>query len=201
MIGIVDYDVGNIFSLAAALKRLGSSSKLVKREKDLAECEALILPGVGAYGDAMEHLKKYNLDHLLGEWVKEGKPLLGICLGMQLLFKESEEYGSHLGLGFLPGKIIKLPTGLKVPHMGWNKVIQNKNHYLFAGLKDIYGYFVHSYYAETGGEETLAYAQYGIKVPAVVGKDNIIGIQFHPEKSGKGGGKLLANWLEHLKNQ
>ncbi|MFZ7104800.1 MAG: imidazole glycerol phosphate synthase subunit HisH [Peptococcaceae bacterium] len=201
MIGIIDYDVGNIFSLTAALKRLGCNTRLVKEENDGRDCRALILPGVGAFGDAIKHLQNDRLDRLLTGWAGDGKPLLGICLGMQLLFEQSEEYGLHRGLGLLPGEIVKIPSGVKIPHMGWNRIVYDQEHYLFTGLQESYVYFVHSYYAATRDERILASAAYGTKIPAVVGKDNIIGMQFHPEKSGRAGLKLLENWVNHLTNK
>jgi len=196
LIGIVDYEMGNIFSLRAALGRLGCEYKLVSEKADISGCSALILPGVGAFGDAIKNLKTKELDKVLINWIKQGKPLLGICLGMQLLFGGSEEHGFFQGLGILPGTVKKIPPGVKVPHMGWNELKVAKDHYLFQDFfSQGYVYFVHSYYACTTAEYILATTSYGIEIPAIVGKGNILGMQFHPEKSGAVGMKLLANWV------
>jgi len=198
MIGIIDYEVGNLFSLQAALKRLGCKFQLVSEAEEAADCSALILPGVGAFGDAILNLKEKGLDRVVVDWVNSGKPLLGICLGMQLLFEKSEEHGDYQGLSILPGLIKKIPPGLKVPHMGWNELLINKDHQLFKKFTGGHVYFVHSYYALTAEEYILAKAPYGIEIPAIVGKDNIVGMQFHPEKSGKVGMELLNNWTKNL---
>ncbi|MDK2822363.1 MAG: imidazole glycerol-phosphate synthase subunit HisH [Clostridia bacterium] len=198
MIGIIDYEMGNIFSLRAALGRLDCQNKLVSQEADTEDCSALILPGVGAFGDAMKNLKRKGLEDVVLHWVKTGKPLLGICLGMQLLFAESEEHGCHKGLAILPGIIKKIPLGVKVPHMGWNQLKIVKNHYLFAGFSAGFVYFVHSYYADTKTENILASTFYGLELPAIVGRENVVGMQFHPEKSGSVGMQLLKNWVEQL---
>ncbi|MFZ5943984.1 MAG: imidazole glycerol phosphate synthase subunit HisH [Bacillota bacterium] len=196
MIGIVDYDVGNLFSLAAALRRLDCDYKFVEKAEDSWDCSSLILPGVGAFGDAINQLQNKGLAEVVKDWTHNGKPLLGICLGMQLLFESSEEHGFHQGLGLLKGTIIRLPSGVKVPHMGWNSLTLEQDHFLFKGLGDPYVYFVHSYYARTTKENILASTDYAVKVPAVVGADNIIGMQFHPEKSSQAGMILLKNWVE-----
>ena len=196
MIGIIDYGMGNIFSLRGALNRLNTRHLLVDNPGQLEKCTALILPGVGAFGDAMENLKSTGLREELICWVKQGKPLLGICLGMQLLFEFSQEYGYHAGLGLLPGTIKKLPPNLKVPHMGWNLLEIRREHQVFQGFTPGHVYFVHSYYAHTPQENVLASAGYGIQIPAIVGRGNLIGMQFHPEKSGLVGLDLLENYLK-----
>ncbi|MDQ0161982.1 imidazole glycerol phosphate synthase subunit HisH [Aeribacillus alveayuensis] len=197
MIAIVDYGMGNLYSVSKALERLGSDYFLSSRTDELKQADGFILPGVGSFKDAMQLLSEMGLDNFLIQETKNGKPLLGICLGMQLLFEESEENGLTKGLGLLSGKIKKIPSEqLKVPHMGWNKLTFHAEHDLLKGLKEDFVYFVHSYYAVTDQEEiVLASAEYGVKVPAVVGKHHILGTQFHPEKSGKLGMAILQNFL------
>jgi len=198
MIGIIDYDSGNIFSLRAAFQRLGAKAKLVTQPSELTGCKALVLPGVGAFGDAMLSLKEKGLAPAVLEWVSAGNPLLGICLGMQLLFAESEEYGLHQGLGILPGTVKKITGPVKVPHMGWNKLEIRQNHSLCHNITDGYVYFVHSYYADTIPEVILAATSYGREIPAIVGQGNVLGMQFHPEKSGPIGMGLLENWVKSV---
>jgi len=197
MIGIIDYDSGNIFSLSAALNRLGANHKLVMAPTDINNCTALVLPGVGAFGDAVNNLKAKGLNEAILSWADDGKPLLGICLGMQLLFEKSEEHGIHQGLGILSGTIRRITGQVKVPHMGWNKLNIINNHKLLQNIPDDgYVYFVHSYYAAGASEVVLASAFYGEEIPAVVGKNNVLGMQFHPEKSGPVGMTLLKNWVQ-----
>ena len=162
----------------------------------------MILPGVGAMKDAMDHLSGYGLTDIIREEVRKGKKLAGICLGMQALYEVSEEGGEVPALGLLPGRIAHFPPGdLKVPHMGWNELVMHRPHEVLAGLPEkSYVYFVHSYYKTPGdGEDIIAFADYGVTVPAVVGKDNVLGFQFHPEKSGPVGLRIwknLAEWLQ-----
>ena len=203
MIGIIDYGMGNLFSVNNALNRLGAETIISGDPKVLASCEGLILPGVGAFPDAMAELRKQKLDVFLKEYTASGKPLLGICLGMQLLFESSDEHGFSKGLGFLKGHIAKFAgidqegNRYKVPHMGWNKLHFQQEHPLFAGLKEDYVYFVHSYYAEVGNRsELLATAAYDVEVPGIVGFGNVLGMQFHPEKSGQMGKALLQNYIK-----
>jgi glutamine amidotransferase len=190
MIGIVDYGMGNLFSVSKALERLGAEY-VISRE-NLLEADALILPGVGSFRDAM--------DRLPGEAIKEfaatGKPLLGICLGMQLLFEKSEENGVTEGLGLLPGMVRRFPgQTYKVPHMGWNRLEFVRSSPLLKNLDEDYVYFVHSYYIEPSAV-CVAKADYHQQVSAIVGWDNIFGMQFHPEKSSKLGMELLNNFLQ-----
>ncbi|MDD9149512.1 MULTISPECIES: imidazole glycerol phosphate synthase subunit HisH [unclassified Sporolactobacillus] len=203
MIGIVDYGMGNLYSLSQALKRLGQDFTISDRPDELAETDGLILPGVGAFKDAMALLNKKQLSAFLTRYVQK-KPLLGICLGMQLLFEESEEGGLTAGLAFLSGRIVRFSgtapiTGerYKVPHMGWNTLeFRQPDSLLLDGLAPDYAYFVHSYYAETEDPSILiATADYHGQVPAVVGKGRVFGTQFHPEKSGAFGQALLKNYL------
>jgi len=199
MIGVIDYGAGNLKNVCNALERLGYESVVTNDTKVLETCEKLIIPGVGAFFDGMKGLRDNDLIPFLNNWVKEGKYLLGICLGMQLLFDKSYEMGEHEGLGFIKGEVVPfdIPKTYKVPHMGWNELVINKEDNI---VKDVdngeYVYFVHSYHADKMNDEDLiAYSEYHYKVPAVVRHKNVIGMQFHPEKSDKTGTKLLLNYL------
>ena len=202
MIAIIDYGVGNLFSLKSSLAMIGADA-IVSGDADvIRNADRIILPGVGAFGDARKKLAQSGLDTVLLDEVKKGKPVMGICLGMQMLFEKSYEYGEHEGLGLIPGQVVpmagKLPEGLKVPHIGWNALdISAKDHPLMKYTKpgDCV-YFVHSYYAENCKESMLATAEYGIDVTAAVAKDNVMGCQFHPEKSGAVGLNILRAFCE-----
>ena len=202
MIGIIDYGVGNLFSLRRSLEYVGAQAVVSGDEAVLRSVGKLILPGVGAFGDAAAKLRATGLDRLVLEEAAAGKPLLGICLGMQLLFEESEEYGLHKGLGLLPGRVVamegRLPAGLPIPHIGWNGLtLTNPACPLFRDTKD--GdcvYFVHSYYAEGCGDALAATAEYGRDLTATVWRDNVCGCQFHPEKSGPVGLQMLRAFVE-----
>ena len=208
MIGIVDYGMGNLFSVYNAIERLGADSVISSDPAVLNRCDGLILPGVGAFRDAMLALKEQKLDLFLNEYVDSERPLLGICLGMQLLFESSDEHGFSEGLCFLDGHIAKF-TGIdqtgktyKVPHMGWNKLHFKKEHPLLEGLTEDYVYFVHSYFAQVkDSAELIATATYDVEVPGIVGKDNVMGMQFHPEKSGQMGKGLLNNFIKLVKEK
>lgn len=197
MVGIIDYGVGNLFSLQSSIRSLGQEVFVSGDEAELAKADRLILPGVGAFGDAAEKLQKSGLDRFVCEQAESGKPLLGICLGMQMLFESSLEYGSHKGLGLLKGQVVpmagRLPQELKIPHMGWNRLLfQNKNSVLLSGIKEgDYVYFVHSFFAEGCEDSLAASTDYGIMLTAAVEKGNVFGCQFHPEKSGTVGLKIL----------
>lgn len=202
MIAIVDYDVGNLKNVQTALHDVELDSTITRDPKILNDARAIILPGVGAFSDAMSKLNEFNLIESLNKNVKAGKVLLGICLGMQLLFDKSTEDGTYQGLSYIPGEIIRLPsTALKVPHMGWNNLLINKPSPLLKNInREDYVYFVHSYYAlPTDFNDVLAYAEYGVKIPGIVQKDNVIGMQFHPEKSANVGRQLLNNFKEIIK--
>lgn len=201
MIAIVDYGMGNLRSVENALDFLGIESIITSDKETIFNSDGIILPGVGAFPDAIDNIKEAGLDKVLKDAVNKGKPLLGICLGMQLLFEESDEVKLSKGLGFLKGRIEKLNIDLKVPHMGWNSLNMEKESPILNGIKKgSHVYFVHSYYAVTGEEEILnAYADYGVKVPGVVSKGNVYGIQFHPEKSGEVGLRMLKNFGEMIK--
>lgn len=195
---MIDYGVGNVFSLLHAFKRVGVDCVLTDDIELIQAADVVILPGVGAFEDAMNQLKQKGLDEVL-----KNKPahqwLIGICLGMQLLYDISEEFGVHKGLGLLQGRIVKFNEGsLKIPHMGWNKLQSKMTHSLLKNLdQDAYVYYVHSYYAsEIESSSLIGYSDYGVNVPGIVMKDKIIGFQFHPEKSGTVGEQLLRNLLE-----
>lgn len=199
MIGIVDYGMGNLFSVSKAIERLRADFFISSEKKDLLGADALILPGVGSFRDAMERLQVDTIK----EFATSGKPLLGICLGMQLLFENSDENGLTEGLGLLPGNVRRFsgrtPQGksYKVPHMGWNRLEFVKSSPLLKNLNEDYVYFVHSYFVNAENSDVLlAKADYHEQVSAVVGRDNIFGMQFHPEKSSRLGMALLNNFLQ-----
>ncbi len=202
MIAIVDYGVGNLFSLSYSLRALGFAATVTRSEAELRSAERIILPGVGAFGDAMEKLRDTGLIPVIrGEAAQ--KPLLGICLGMQLLFDRSFEYGAHTGLGLVPGEVCALRSdladkALKVPHMGWNSLAIVRDDPLFSDFRDgEYVYYVHSFYAKNCGAYTLATSTYGsVEIPGVVRNGLVWGAQFHPEKSGAAGLRLLKAFSE-----
>jgi imidazole glycerol-phosphate synthase subunit HisH len=203
MIGIIDYGMGNLFSVSKALERLNVPYFISDESEKLMNANGLILPGVGSFRDAMLRLNEYGLSEMIRQFAKTGKPLLGICLGMQLLFEDSEENGLTKGIGLLSGHIVRFPgrtnEGLdyKVPHMGWNILNFKRPTTILNNISESHVYFVHSYYVQTNDKEVLiASSDYHIEVPAVVGKDNIFGMQFHPEKSSKLGMQLLKNFSE-----
>ncbi len=199
MIAIIDYGVGNLFSLTQSLKKIGAESVVTSDVAVIESADKLILPGVGAFGDAARKLRESGLDSVIRCEVAKGKPLLGICLGMQLLFDRSFEYGEHVGLGLISGEVLPLAdyvSGLKIPHMGWNDLEFVDNNPIFKDLRQgEYVYFVHSYFAKCG-EGLSATTDYGIKVTSAVRKDNVYGVQFHPEKSGAAGLKILRAFNE-----
>lgn len=198
---IIDYDAGNLANVVRAATRAGLDVVVTRNPAEIRDASALVLPGVGAMKDAMDHLNGYGLTGIIQEEVKKGKKLAGICLGMQALYDVSEENGHIPALGLLPGCIVRFPEGKrKVPHMGWNELVIHRPHEVLEGLAPhSYVYFVHSYYKTPGHtEDVIASADYGVTVPAVVGKDNVLGFQFHPEKSGPVGMAIwerLAKWL------
>ncbi|MDQ0233382.1 imidazole glycerol phosphate synthase subunit HisH [Metabacillus malikii] len=202
MIAIIDYGMGNLYSVSKALERMGVDYILSSDIAELEKADGYILPGVGSFKDAMEILEETKLTSFIKEVTTAGKPLLGICLGMQLLFEESEENGLSKGLGLLPGKVVKIPettngTTLKVPHMGWNELDIKNERTLLKGIDKGYAYFVHSFYVDTDETDILlATAEYGVDVPAVVGRDNVYGTQFHPEKSSEHGLAILKNFIQ-----
>lgn len=196
-IAIIDYGVGNLRSVQKGLALMGAEAVVTEDKKIIEESDALVLPGVGAFCDAMKQLKPFQsflLENL------ETKPVLGICLGMQLFFEESEEDGLHQGLGVMKGRVVKLPSRVKIPQMGWNKIELKKESRLMQGIKrGEYFYFVHSYYALPREDVTVATTYYSTEIPAVVEKGNAFATQFHPEKSGKVGLRILENFVELAK--
>lgn len=197
MTGIIDYGAGNLHSVRNALSFLGADLKLCTSADDLAACDRLILPGVGAFGPAMAQLARYGLDEALHTFAASGKPLLGICLGMQMLFDESLEFGSHVGLGLIPGRVIPIDAkSLPVPHMGWNSLdVRFATPCISEGDAGRYVYFVHSFRADCSDKFIAADSAYGERIPAFVARDNVLGAQFHPEKSGTFGLSILKRFL------
>ena len=198
-IGIVDYNMGNLASVKNAFSKIGADAEIVNIPDKIKSYDKLILPGVGAFGDAMEHLKETNLDEAIIEFVKSGKYLLGVCLGMQLLFDKSEEFGEHKGLGFIEGEVVYFDKvkakERKIPHMGWNKLFNN-NSPLFKGLNNPYLYFVHSLHVVCDDKYVIGKTIYGYEFVSSVNKDNIFGFQPHPEKSHNEGLTILKNFVE-----
>ena len=201
MIAIVDYGVGNLFSLNSSLEMIGAESVVTADEAVLRSADKILLPGVGAFEDAAKKLRESGLADLIKELAAEGKPLLGICLGMQMLFEKSYEYGEHEGLGLIPGSVRPIrdviPADYKIPHIGWNALRFRQENPLFKYVKE--GdcvYFVHSFYASDCDEFTVATAEYGAELTAAVAKGNVYGCQFHPEKSGTVGLNILKAFAE-----
>lgn len=198
MIAIIDYDMGNLRSVAKAFEKVGAAATPTRDSSVIANATHVVLPGVGAFKDCMRNLEEYGLVEPIMRAIDSGKPFLGICLGLQLLFDESEEFGPHRGLGVIKGRVVRFPNDkeLKVPHMGWNEAKKKKDSRLLAGIEDgSYFYFVHSYYAVPEDPSvTLTSTDYGIEFTSSVEKDNVMACQFHPEKSQKTGLKLLKNF-------
>lgn len=195
---IIDYGLGNLRSIEKALQYVGADVEISNEPSTIDNADALILPGVGAFRDAMMHFS--TLERVVRDAVNEGKPLLGICLGMQMLATESEEGGVHSGIDIIPGRVIRFPASyLKVPHMGWNSLIINKKIPLLDGIDNgSFVYFVHSYHVDTDKKYQVALCDYGIKFPAIIANEggNVVGTQFHPEKSGLTGLRMLRNFVE-----
>ena len=201
MIAIIDYGVGNLFSLQCSLDAIGAQTVVTAEPDVIRSADKLLLPGVGAFEDAARKLRSTGLGTVVKEQALAGKPLLGICLGMQLLFEKSFEYGEHEGLGLIPGQVVAIegviPGDLKIPHIGWNALRICKDSPLFSGIRD--GdcvYFVHSYYAANCDDHVIATAEYGAPLTAAVAKGNIYGCQFHPEKSGSVGLSILKAFAQ-----
>ena len=202
MIAIVDYGVGNLFSLCSSLRSIGADAVVTPDADTIRRADRIILPGVGAFADAAEKLRATGLDQVLIEEAGRGKKIMGICLGMQMLFEESHEYGVHKGLGLIPGRVVPMagyiPEGLKIPHIGWNPLIlKGDKHPLLKYVNE--GdcvYFVHSYYATDCHESVIATAEYGKELTAAVARGNVMGCQFHPEKSGAVGLNILKAFYE-----
>ena len=203
MIAIIDYGVGNLFSLCSSLKSIGAEAVVTPDPAVIRAADRIILPGVGAFADAAAKLRATGLDRVLLEEAANGKKIMGICLGMQMLFEESHEYGVHKGLGLIPGRVVPMagyiPEGLKIPHIGWNPLIlkgESKHPLLKYVNEGDCVYFVHSYFATDCTESVIATAEYGRELTAAVAKDNVMGCQFHPEKSGKVGLSILKAFCE-----
>jgi imidazole glycerol-phosphate synthase subunit HisH len=215
MISIVDYGMGNLGSVQKAIEKLGFNAKVTSEAKDVDDAAGVVLPGVGAFKDCMINLDKHKLIEPIRKAVASGKPFLGICLGLQVLMEESEEFGRHEGLGIFKGKVVKFSgempdledpsgkTSLKVPHMGWNQIKKNQTPKALEDIEDgTHYYFVHSYYVAPEDKSIIATTtDYGIDYTSSVAKDNLFACQFHPEKSQKMGLKLLQNFGEMVKNQ
>ena len=197
MVGIIDYGVGNLFSLCSSFKAIGQDAFVSGDPEELAKADRLVLPGVGAFEDAAKKLRESGMDSFVRQQAEAGKPLLGICLGMQLLFEKSYEYGEHEGLGLLKGQVVsmagKICPDLKIPHMGWN-ALEVKQGRLLEAVNGQYVYFVHSFYAENCAESLSAVTEYYIPITAAVEQGNIFGCQFHPEKSGRVGLSILESF-------
>lgn len=205
MIAIIDYGVGNLFSLTASLDYLGAETKVTGKKEDIQKADRIILPGVGAFEDAIDKLEATGLVDTIKREAEKGKPLLGICLGMQLLFDESHEYGLHKGLGLVKGVVASIDDdlktkdiyNLKVPHIGWNALSFSQEEPLFKYIdQGDYVYYVHSFYGKQCEDSTIAYSMYGIKITGAVRNGNVYGTQFHPEKSGKVGLNILKAFME-----
>ena len=197
MIGIIDYKLNNLRSVQKAFEKVGASAFISSDVKELSRAEKLVLPGVGAFGKAMENIKSLGLDELICTNAKAGKPLIGICLGMQLLFTRSSENGMHDGLNLIAGEVKLFPNTVKVPHIGWNQMeIQHPSKILKSVVDKSFVYFVHSYYAQPQEQVTLATTEYGFHFTSVVQKECVFGIQFHPEKSQTAGLQMLKNFSE-----
>lgn len=202
MVALVDYGVGNLFSLVSSLAAVGADAVVTSDAKVLRDADKIILPGVGAFGDAAAKLRASGLDSVIKEEAAKGKPLLGICLGMQMLLEKSYEYGKHEGLGLIKGEIRPIseviPPDYKIPHIGWNALNFTENRSpLFKYINEgDHVYFVHSFYGTSCAESTIATAEYGAPLTAAVAKDNVMGCQFHPEKSGKVGLAILKAFCE-----
>ncbi len=201
MVGIIDYGVGNLFSLKSSFAYIGVDAEIVNDEKSIARCDRIILPGVGAFGDAAKALRNTGLDETVKKIANEGTPLMGICLGMQLLFEKGYEFGEYDGLGLIPGKVVSiepLVKGNKIPHIGWNELIMTENKggiYKYTDNGE-FVYFVHSFHAECPEEYITAKTEYGGILTASVQNKNVMGAQYHPEKSGEAGLMILKSFCE-----
>jgi glutamine amidotransferase len=200
---IVDAGIGNLRSVQKAFEHVGAVPAITDEPAAVAEAEAVVLPGVGAFGDGIDGLRSRGLDRAVFDTIERGIPFFGICVGLQLLFEESEEMGTHRGLGVLPGRVVRFPKHLTVPHMGWNQIEQRRSHPLLRGVPDgAFAYFAHSYHAVSDDESiVVATTDYGGPFLSVVARDNVCAIQFHPEKSQQVGLTLLHNFVEKITNE
>jgi glutamine amidotransferase len=197
---IIDAGIGNLRSAQKAFEHIGAAPIISDDPALLTQADGVILPGVGAFGDGMKGLRARGLDAAVVDMIERGIPFFGICVGLQLLFEESEEMGKHLGLGILPGRVVRFPTSLTVPHMGWNQIEKRRSSPLLTGVDDgSFAYFAHSYHVSTPNESIIvATTDYGRPFPSVVARDNVWGIQFHPEKSQQVGLQLLRNFARRV---
>jgi len=198
MIAIIDYGMGNLRSVQKGFEKVGFTARVTDDPADVRKADKVVLPGVGAFKDAMDNLRAAGMIEVIDETVKAGKPFLGICLGLQLMFETSEEFGLHEGLKIFPGRVRLLPPGLKVPHMGWNQIESQKEDPILRGIPNGTSfYFVHSYYVDpTDPAVTTTLTEYGIKFTSIASSGNVFGIQFHPEKSSTLGLRILKNFGE-----
>ena len=201
MIAIIDYGVGNLFSLTSSFKKIGVDVVATADKEVIKSADKLILPGVGAFADAVKKLRDSGLDKVIIDEAKKGKKIMGICLGMQLLFEKSYEYGEHDGLGLLKGKVVpmenRIPANLKIPHIGWNALEFKRDSDIFRYINNgDFVYFVHSFYADECYDSVIATSEYGAEITAAVQKENVYGCQFHPEKSGSVGLNILKAFCE-----
>ena len=198
MITIIDCGMGNLRSVQKAFEHLGHAAQITNDPGVTMKAEKLVLPGDGAFGDEMKNLRRRHLDEAIREFLKTGRSFLGICVGQQVLFEESDEFGKHAGLGFFEGRIGRLPDGLPVPHMGWNQIhIRRPSRFLSGVDPESFVYFIHSYYVAASQEkDVVATTDYGIEFPVIVEKDNVVSTQFHPEKSQQPGLQMLKNFAE-----
>ena len=198
IIAIVDYGAGNLRSVVNAITRLGSQTNVTSRPSEVLKAQAVILPGVGAAADTMENLRTLGLADPINQFIAEGRPFFGVCIGLQVLFSGTEEGGGHECLGIIPGRVRKLPQGQKIPHMGWNQVKQKISHKVFEGIPDFANfYFVHSYYVAPEDESlVVGETSYGIPICSVIARDTLVATQFHPEKSGQFGLKMYDNFIK-----
>ncbi len=202
MTAIIDYGAGNLRSVEKALTHIGCSCRVVESGRELLEADRAVLPGVGAFGEAMNGLESRGLVQAIREFAASGRPLLGVCLGLQVLFESSEESPGVKGLGLLKGRVVRLPeeSGLKIPHVGWNSLTVDRPGWLLEGLEpEPYVYFVHSYYLQAGEDVVSARAEYGADIHAAVERGNLAACQFHPEKSGETGLRILRNFARKTK--
>ena len=202
MIAVLDYGIGNLGSVLKAFRHVGASAALVDSPQAARDADALVVPGDGAFGAAMDEIERRGFADLLRAAAADGRPVLGICIGMQILFEESSEHGRHAGLGLLPGRVTRIETALPVPHMGWNRLRQARPHPLFADVADgSHVYFVHSYRCEADPSVLLATTDYDGEVAAIVGRGSVLGVQFHPEKSQSVGLALIRNYVALVREE
>ena len=197
MIAIIDYGSGNLRSISNAFRKIGADVQVTSSPESINDSDAFVLPGVGAFGSAMDKLE--NLRDPIIRNIEDGKPFLGICLGLQVLLSESQESPGVRGLDVIPGRVVRIPPGNKVPHMGWNQLVSRRDSPLLEGVEDEYFYFVHSYHAEPAEDVVAATTEYGIEMTAAIEADNVYATQFHPEKSGEAGLDILRNFREIIR--